>query len=129
MPRLVHFEIHASNPERIIDFYSKMFGWTFAPYGPAGQYWLITTGEAPEPGINGGLVPRQGSLPAHGQAVNAFVCTVDVDSLDAHVEKLMSLGGTLALPKMPVPSVGWLAYGKDPDGNLFGMLQADTSAK
>jgi predicted enzyme related to lactoylglutathione lyase len=29
---------------------------------------------------------------------------------------------------MPVPGVGWLAYAKDPDGNIFGMMQNDASA-
>ena len=37
-------------------------------------------------------------------------------------------GGTLALPKMPVPGIGWLAYMKDTEGNIFGMIQADTAA-
>ena len=31
-------------------------------------------------------------------------------------------------PKMPVPGVGWLAYAQDPDGNTFGMMQADPAA-
>jgi predicted enzyme related to lactoylglutathione lyase len=29
---------------------------------------------------------------------------------------------------MPVPGVGWLGYAKDPDGNLFGVMQRDPSA-
>jgi predicted enzyme related to lactoylglutathione lyase len=39
------------------------------------------------------------------------------------------LGGTVALPKMPVPGVGWLAYAKDTEGNIFGMMQSDPGAK
>ena len=129
MPRVLHFEIHASDPERGIKFYEKVFGWTFQKWEGPMDYWLITTGEKPEPGIDGGLLPRRGPAPTDGQAVNAFVCTVDVKSLDADVEKVTTLGGTMAFPKMPIPSVGWLAYGKDPDGNLFGMMEADASAK
>ena len=34
----------------------------------------------------------------------------------------------LALPKMAVPGVGWLAYVKDTEGNLFGLMQADPGA-
>ena len=37
--------------------------------------------------------------------------------------KLTAAGGTVALAKMPIPTVGWLAYGKDTEGNLFGMMQ------
>ena len=35
----------------------------------------------------------------------------------------------VALPKMPIPGVGWLAYMKDTEGNVFGMMQADANAK
>jgi predicted enzyme related to lactoylglutathione lyase len=28
MPRTVHFEIQASQPQALIDFYSTLFGWT-----------------------------------------------------------------------------------------------------
>jgi hypothetical protein len=36
--------------------------------------------------------------------------------------------GKVALPKIAVPGVGWLAYCQDPEGNMFGMMQNDTSA-
>ena len=45
MPRLVHFEIHATDPEKTIAFYEKVFGWTFQKWEGADEpYWLITTG-------------------------------------------------------------------------------------
>ena len=59
----------------------------------------------------------------------AYVCTVDVASVDAAVQKITSLGGAIALPKMAIPGVGWLAYGKDTEGNIFGVMQADKGAK
>jgi uncharacterized protein len=37
-------------------------------------------------------------------------------------------GGTVVLPKMPIPEVGWLAHVKDPDGHMFGFLQPDQQA-
>ena len=128
MPRPVHFEIHASDPARVIPFYEALFGWRFAPYGPPGMYWLVTTGTADERGIDGGLLPRRGAAAADGQAVNAFVCTVDVPSTTDYVARATELGGSVALPMMAVPGVGWLAYVKDPDGNIFGLMQADTAA-
>jgi hypothetical protein len=39
------------------------------------------------------------------------------------------LGAEIALPKMPIPGVGWLGYIKDPDGNVLGLMQPDVSAK
>jgi predicted enzyme related to lactoylglutathione lyase len=128
MPRPVHFEIHADNPDRAIKFYRELFGWEFAQW--EGQpYWLIKTGEKGTPGIDGGLLPRKGPPPTAMQAVNAFVCTTDVASCDAVAKRVTELGGSIAMPKMPVPTVGWLAYGKDTEGNLFGFMQFDPQAK
>lgn len=127
MNRPIHFEIHAENTERAIAFYTKLFGWKFSQW--AGQpYWLVKTGEAGTPGIDGGLMPRRGPGPADMAAVNAFVCTVDVSDLDATVVNAVAAGGTIALPRMPIPTVGWLAYAKDTEGNLFGMMQMDAKA-
>lgn len=125
MPRVVHFEVHADDPQRAIRFYSTAFGWAFSQYGPQ-EYWLITTGPDEQPGINGGLVRRRGAI--DGQAVTAFVCTVDVESVDASLAQVLELGGQLALEKMPIPGVGWLAYARDTEGNVFGMMQNDPSA-
>jgi predicted enzyme related to lactoylglutathione lyase len=129
MPRPVHFEIHAENPERAIGFYQSLFGWRFtAQFG--GTYHLIQTGEPGTPGIDGGLVPRRGPNPDPAEAtpVVAYCCTIDVVDVDAYVAKALSLGGTQALPKMAISGVGWLAYVKDTESNIFGMMQADPSA-
>lgn len=127
MSRPVHFEIHASNPQLLIDFYSNLFGWSFSKF-PVGEYWTITTGPDSQPGINGGLLPRPG--PAAGQMAspNAFVITVDVDNLDASMATAQGGGGMPCVPKMAIPGIGWLAYFKDPDGNIFGMMQMDAGA-
>jgi len=63
------------------------------------------------------------------QAVNAYVCTIGVDNLDATLKKVGELGTMVVVPKMAVPNVGWLAYAADTEGNIFGMLQPDTAAK
>jgi len=72
---------------------------------------------------------RRGSTPLEGQAVNAFVCTVQVTSVDEFFSKALSLGASAAIPKMPIPGVGWLAYIKDPDNHLIGLMQPDAAAK
>ena len=127
MARPVHFEIHAEQPERAVRFYETLFGWKFSQWGDQ-PYWIIVTGEDGTPGINGGLMPRHGGGPEEMQAVNAFVCTVDVEQLDDSVSRALELGGVMAMPRMPVPGVGWLAYVKDTEGNILGMLEADEAA-
>ena len=129
MSRVIHFEIHAENPDRAITFYTGLFGWQFKKWEGPMPYWLITTGPDSDPGINGGLVPRPGPSPTQGQAMSSYVCTVGTDNLDAVLKKLPNLGGKIALPKMPIPGVGWLAYGVDTEGNTFGMMQPDGNAK
>ncbi len=128
MSRVVHFEIHASNPEAVVQFYTELLGWKITKWDGPVDYWLIQTGSTTEPGIDGGLMPRRGDGPLEMQAVNAFVCTVGVADLDATLTRVTELGGVIALPKMAVPGVGWLAYAKDTDGNIFGMLQPDATA-
>ena len=41
---VVHFEIHASEPQKLIDFYSELLGWKFSQFGDV-PYWTIDTGE------------------------------------------------------------------------------------
>jgi predicted enzyme related to lactoylglutathione lyase len=126
MSRVIHFEIHAENPQRAVDFYTALFGWQFTRWGEE-AYWLIKTGEPTEPGIDGGLAPRRGGI--DGTAVIAYVCTVDVKDLAATLEHATSLGAEIVLPTMPIPGIGWLAYAKDTEGNIFGMMQPDPNAK
>jgi predicted enzyme related to lactoylglutathione lyase len=129
MSRVVHFEIQAENPERAMTFYEALFDWKFSQWGDQ-KYWLITTGEKSAPGIDGGLLPRpSGGGPLDGAHVNAFVCTVDVEDLDAKVGRAVTAGALQVVPKMAIPTVGWLAYCKDTEGNIFGMMQMDAKAK
>ncbi len=128
MSRPVHFEIHATNPQSLIDFYTSLFGWSFTKF-PAGEYWMINTGPGSQPGINGGLLPRPGPAPGPMASPNAFVITVDVENLDTSMTKAQSAAAMLCVPKMAIPGVGWLAYFKDPDGNIFGMMQMDAGAQ
>lgn len=128
MPRVVHFEVHAEHPDRAIRFYTELFGWQFTKQDLPMPYWLIRTGDDAQPGINGGLMGRMGGAPMDGQPVNAYVCTVDVESVDHYFQRAILLGGTAALPKMPIPGIGWLAYVKDTEGNILGMMQNDPTA-
>jgi uncharacterized protein len=128
MARVSHFEIHADEPSRAISFYQTVFGWQFNKWDGPQDYWLIKTGEADTPGIDGGLMKRMGPLPTEGQAVNAFVCTLTTTGLDDDLNNVTANGGSVALPKMAVPGIGWLAYVKDTEGNIFGIMQDDPNA-
>ena len=59
----------------------------------------------------------------------AFVCTIDVKDLDVTLKQVKKAGGEVTLDKHPIPKIGWFAYAKDTEGNVFGLLQSDKSAK
>lgn len=125
--RITHFEIHAGDPDRAVSFYKNVFGWQFVKWDGPEEYWLITTGSEDKPGINGGLMKRRGEI--DGEAVIAFVCTAEVDSVDETSKKAVENGGQIVVPKMAIPSIGWQAYCKDTEGNIFGIHQPDPNAK
>ncbi|MBM7503817.1 VOC family protein [Agromyces aurantiacus] len=127
---VVHFEIHATEPQRLIDFYSELLGWSFTQYGDT-PYWTIDTGEGaignvaarPGMGINGGLTQRQGPRPEVGAPVNGCNIVVGIDgSVDELMRRGIELGATEAMAAEDMQGIGRGGYLFDPDGNLFGML-------
>lgn len=121
MNRPVHFEIPASNMEKAAKFYGDIFGWKFQKWEGPMEYWLIETGPADQPGINGGLMPnREGTRPVN---------TMDVADIDETIAKVQKAGGTVVVPKMAIPGIGWLIYALDLDGNMFGAMQNDPNAR
>jgi predicted enzyme related to lactoylglutathione lyase len=121
MPRVVHFEVMAADPQRARQFYANVFGWEITKWEGPEEYWLISSGPDDQPGINGGIGQSRGEP--------LTVNTVDVPSIDAYTEKVVASGGKVVLPKMAVPGVGWLVYCQDTEGIVFGMMQSDPGAK
>lgn len=120
MNRIVHFEIPAKDPDKAIAFYKNTFGWKFTKWGDI-PYWIIQTGES-QPGIDGGLLERR-----HPE--QPVVNTIEVENVDEMAKKIEANGGEIVVSKMAIPTVGWLMYFKDPDGNITGMMHADPEAK
>ena len=127
MPRVIHFEIVADNPERAMKFYKEVFGWEFNKWDGPQDYWLVKTGEDSQPGINGGLTPKtnEGSGNTGGRITNS----IDVPSIDEFSNKISMEGGKVLSPKMPIPGVGYLAVCEDTEGISFGIIQYDRNAK
>lgn len=126
---VVHFEIQASEPQKLIDFYSELLGWKFSRWGDV-PYWTIETGEgaignvtgSAGHGINGGLNERRGPAPEIGAPVMGCNFVVGVDDVDALMRLGIELGGTEALAATDMPGVGRVGYLLDPDHNVFGMI-------
>src|SRR5216110_3313008 len=87
MNRVTHFEIYTDHPEAVQSFYQNVFGWKFQKFegGPI-EYWLVTTGDDKEPGINGGV-----TRPREGQSCGTLN-TIAVESLDRIMKKIEQSG-------------------------------------
>ena len=117
-----YVEIHADDPKRAIDFYSKVFGWKFtAVPGLPVPYWSIEGG--------GGLLKRPVPPPPPMHGTNAFVCSFEVASFDRAAAAIRELGGIVAMPTFAVPNKCWQGYFVDLEGNTFGIFEVDTSAQ
>jgi len=121
MARVIHFEIPVNDPDRAIKFYTNVFGWKIEKWPGPMDYWLVNSGDEKKPGINGGIMKRGN--------VQTTTNTLGVDSVDDSVKAVTKAGGKLVMPKTPIPGVGYFAYCEDPEGNLFGVMQADAGAK
>jgi uncharacterized protein len=119
------FEIQADIPERAVNFYKEAFGWQFEKAeGLPVEYWKIQTG-----GLRGGLLQRPAAVPPPRSGTNAFTCSIEVEDFDATAQKILELGGTIALPKFAVPGTCWQGYFLDTEANVFGIFQADKTAR
>ncbi len=118
MPRVVRFDMGADNPERAIRFYADVFGWEFEKWQGSFDYWLIKTGEDPEPGIDGGLARR-------ADPSLSMINTIQVPSVDDYAAKIRASGGRILQPKQAIPGLGYVVTCQDTEGNTFGILEPE----
>ncbi|MEC5325754.1 VOC family protein [Aurantimonas sp. A3-2-R12] len=118
MPRFIHIDISAEDPQRAVDFYTKVFGWHAQKLEGPMPYWLIRTTSAnnDEPAINAGVAKRE-------EAWQTVTPTIDVPSADAYTKKIEAEGGSIIQPKTLIPDIGYLVSFKDTEGNVFAILE------
>jgi predicted enzyme related to lactoylglutathione lyase len=121
VPKVVHFEFYADDPEKAVKFYQDVFGWEIAKWEGPMDYWLISTGPESEPGIDGAIGRRESDLRCN--------VVVDVASVDDTTPKVLAAGGRVVAPKISVPGVGYAAYYADTQGVVFGVMESDSTAE
>jgi predicted enzyme related to lactoylglutathione lyase len=126
---LSHFEIYADDPAQLAKFYSSLFDWKVeTPPGMDGYIFVKTVDvdakgrPAETGGINGGIVKRP------DKNAPRVVDYINVESVDAAVERAQGLGAKLHKAKSPVEGMGWYAILADPQGNPFAVWQPDAKA-
>ncbi|MEK7082934.1 MAG: VOC family protein [Patescibacteria group bacterium] len=122
MDNVVHFEIPTEDLNRAKTFYQTTFGWEMQDM-PEMNYIITRTVETDEKfmpkivgAINGGMMKRNSIVTGPSFAIN-------VKSIDEAVEKIKTAGGAILQEKMPVSTIGFIAYFKDPEGNVLSLWQ------
>lgn len=113
---VVHFEVHGSDLGKLTEFYSKLFDWEV--HGVMPEYGLVHT-NAGGKGIDGGLGSGD-------RAPAKVIFYVEVEDPQKALDDAVALGGTLVSPVMSIPGQVTMAHFADPDGNVVGIVAAET---
>jgi hypothetical protein len=106
---VVHFEIGCRDQAKTVAFFSELFDWKMQAAGPA---TMINT--ASSSGI-------QGHLTSLGHEPHQYtIFYVEVDDVQAYLDKAESLGGRTVVPPVEIPT-GTFAWFSDPGGNTIGL--------
>jgi predicted enzyme related to lactoylglutathione lyase len=112
--KVVHVEIPADDTKRAMKFWGELAGWKFQSYEGPVEYNMFEG----EPG--GAIYPST-------DGDKGILVYFETDDIDAELGRIRDSGGD-AEDKAPVPSMGWFAHAKDPEGNKFGVWQNDENA-
>lgn len=110
---IVHWEITSSDGKPLHEFYGQMFDWEIDTNNPY-DYGMVNT--KVEGGVNGGI-----SGSPSGNMVTIYV---EVDDLQAALDKAERLGGKTITPPMDIPGAVSMAQFADPAGNVIGLVKA-----
>ena len=113
---VVHWEMMSKDPEKVADFYAKIFDWKISHF-PQLNYRVAETGEG---GINGGIFKpdREGPWPGN------LTMYVLVDDLAEYRNRIVAAGGNIHVEEQEVPGMGWLTLFTDPEGRMMGLWKA-----
>jgi predicted enzyme related to lactoylglutathione lyase len=124
MDPVVHFQLGARDRDRMIAFYTSVFGWETQTLGDdMGGYTVVTTTETVDrmpqvPGeINGGFYMKTDDPASDSPSI-----VISVADIAASSEAIRRAGGQVSEPDQ-IPGVGSFASFHDPEGNRVGMLQ------
>jgi predicted enzyme related to lactoylglutathione lyase len=120
-PGLVSWhELYSSiGQEKAFAFYAKQFGWEtldLMDMGPMGKYRIFGTGGVPL----GGMMDKPAEAPA--SPASAWNYYVNVDGIDAAIERIKKSGGQLTMGPHEVPGGSWIVQAIDPQGALFALV-------
>jgi uncharacterized protein len=111
---VVHFELLSKNPEKLSQFYEKVFAWKIQ-HIPEINYRVVDTGG--QGGINGGIVKPERKEPWPGNTT----FYINVEDLAAYRERVVDAGGKILIEEQQVPGMGAFSLFSDPEGRMMGL--------
>lgn len=109
------WEINAEDAEPLANFYKRVLEWETDFNQQSGFYSVKSSGR--DSGIAGGIFTGKGNLPPHRALY------VEVDAIDDIMTKVPLHGGKVALEPYDFEGVGRLAFFRDPEGHMIGLIQ------
>jgi predicted enzyme related to lactoylglutathione lyase len=111
---VVHFEITGRDGAALRTFYGQLFDWEFQ-LPPGMDYGMVQAGER---GIGGGV----GTAP---DGTGAATFYVEVDDVQAALDRAEELGGKTVVPVMTVPGMVTFGLFADPEGHVVGLVASE----
>ncbi len=109
-------ELMAGQGEEAFAFYSTLFGWQKGmamDMGPMGVYQLFSF----DGRDIGGMMTKPQAVP-----MPFWLYYINVDDIDAAVERLVTRGGQVLNGPMEVPGGAWIVQANDPQGAMFALV-------
>lgn len=116
-------ELDTRDPQKAIDFYSKLLGWQIeSTPTPTMQYWQVNVDGQGEAGI----MPMPEMVPA--EVPSYWLPYFTVTDAKASTAKAAELGGRVLVGPLEVPQMLWFSILADSQGATFALMQPLTPA-
>ena len=109
-------ECGSTDPEKAKAFYAQLLGWTSEDQhmGPSDTYTVFSVHGEQLAGLMKSQMP-----------MSYWAIYFSVEDCKGLTEKVRSAGGQILMDSDPIPGVGLVTVATDPQGAMFGMIEAE----
>ena len=114
---VVWWEINARDGRALTEFYRDILDWDCLFDEPSGIWNVGSGGDGGDGSIAGGIFTGKGRLPPHR------CLYVQVDDIHGVTAKVEARGLPILQGPFETDGGSWLAFFRDPEGHMIGLLQ------
>ncbi len=111
---IVHFEVMGPDGNELEGFYAEVFGWRRNESISLDEYAILDTASG---SLSGGIGTGPAERPRY------LTMYIEVPDIEAHLARVVAMGGTTLLPRTVVPDMATFALFADPAGNTVGLVE------